>query len=98
MKRRKTVHARFPRGPAGAVCGVHHATTTDDPAKVTCQTCAAYVQRHRGLFTPALPACRVCGCTDADCSGCIARTGAPCSWVERDLCSACVGGQEPRAA
>ena len=33
--------------------------------------------------------CRVCGCTDADCSPCIARTGAPCWWVAADLCSAC---------
>jgi hypothetical protein len=33
--------------------------------------------------------CRACGCTDDDCSGCIARTGWPCSWVEPDLCSAC---------
>jgi hypothetical protein len=35
--------------------------------------------------------CRVCGCTDDDCSECIERTGEPCSWVEPDLCSACVG-------
>jgi hypothetical protein len=34
--------------------------------------------------------CRVCGCTEFDCSGCIEKTGAPCSWVEVDLCSACV--------
>lgn len=34
--------------------------------------------------------CRVCGCTDADCSGCIDRTGEPCHWVAADLCSACV--------
>jgi hypothetical protein len=34
--------------------------------------------------------CRVCGCTDWDCSQCIKTTGAPCSWVEPDLCSACV--------
>ena len=34
-------------------------------------------------------ACRQCGCTDIDCSGCIKRTGEPCHWVERDLCSAC---------
>lgn len=34
-------------------------------------------------------ACRVCGCTDWDCTLCIARTGSPCSWVEADLCSAC---------
>lgn len=33
--------------------------------------------------------CRTCGCTEADCSQCIAKTGQPCSWVERDLCSAC---------
>lgn len=36
-------------------------------------------------------ACRVCGCTEDDCSGCIEKTGEPCSWVEADLCSACVG-------
>lgn len=36
-------------------------------------------------------ACRVCGCTDDDCSECIERTGAPCSWAEAGLCSACVG-------
>lgn len=35
-------------------------------------------------------ACRQCGCTDDNCRACIARTGRPCSWVERDLCSACV--------
>lgn len=33
--------------------------------------------------------CRLCGCTDDDCSGCIERTGHPCHWVETDLCSAC---------
>jgi hypothetical protein len=33
--------------------------------------------------------CRVCGCTDDDCSGCIERTGVPCHWVKEDLCSAC---------
>ena len=33
--------------------------------------------------------CRVCGCTDDDCSGCIERTGQPCYWAEPDLCSAC---------
>jgi hypothetical protein len=33
--------------------------------------------------------CRVCGCTDLDCSGCIERTGRPCSWVSLNLCSAC---------
>jgi activating signal cointegrator 1 len=33
--------------------------------------------------------CRLCGCTDTNCAGCIERTGVPCSWVESDLCSAC---------
>lgn len=33
--------------------------------------------------------CRNCGCTDMDCSGCIEKTGQPCTWVEQDLCSAC---------
>jgi hypothetical protein len=40
--------------------------------------------------------CRVCGCTDDDCSQCIERTGQPCAWVEpwregvTNLCTACV--------
>lgn len=39
--------------------------------------------------SPAVATCRVCGCTDADCSQCIKKTGIPCHWVEPDLCSAC---------
>ena len=38
---------------------------------------------------PVAGTCRACGCTDADCSDCIRLTGAPCSWAEPDLCSAC---------
>ena len=38
--------------------------------------------------------CRVCGCTDNDCTQCVERTGHPCRWVEEDLCSACVGREE----
>lgn len=34
--------------------------------------------------------CRVCGCTEDDCSQCIEKTGTVCRWVEDDLCSACV--------
>jgi len=34
--------------------------------------------------------CRVCGCTENDCSQCIEKTGQPCHWVAKDLCSACV--------
>lgn len=38
----------------------------------------------------AVRTCRVCGCTDNDCSQCIDKTDAPCHWVEEDLCNACV--------
>jgi hypothetical protein len=36
--------------------------------------------------------CRVCHCTDANCRGCIALTGSPCSWSDEDatVCTACV--------
>ncbi|HRH68856.1 MAG TPA: hypothetical protein PLB89_05045 [Flavobacteriales bacterium] len=44
-----------------------------------------------GGLTPAPPqVCRVCGCTEDNCSGCVERTGRACWWVEEDLCSACV--------
>lgn len=33
--------------------------------------------------------CRVCGCTDDDCSQCIEATGHFCYWIEEDLCSRC---------
>lgn len=37
--------------------------------------------------------CRVCGCTDEDCSACIELTGEACHWLgeDEDLCSACAG-------
>jgi len=34
--------------------------------------------------------CRICACTDDNCSMCIKLTGQPCHWVEENLCSACV--------
>lgn len=46
------------------------------------------VQRLREKLS--VRTCRRCGCTDADCRQCIAKTGSPCFWVEADLCSACV--------
>ena len=51
----------------------------------------AAMAKARGI-KPVLPkpqVCRVCGCTEADCRQCIAKTGEPCHWVEPDLCSAC---------
>lgn len=41
------------------------------------------------LLEEVVRRCRMCRCTDADCSGCIERTGQPCWWVGEDLCSAC---------
>ena len=38
-----------------------------------------------------MQSCRVCGCTDFDCSKCIEKTGEPCYWVDANLCSACEG-------
>lgn len=34
--------------------------------------------------------CRVCGCTDDDCTECVKAQGYPCAWVADDLCSRCV--------
>lgn len=56
----------------------------------------AAVRLMRGDDEPA--ACRECGCTEDDSSGCIELTGAPCSWVEPDLCSACFSKTKPLPA
>lgn len=40
--------------------------------------------------------CRVCGCTQDDCSQCIEKTGDSCQWVKFDLCSACVTPRKGR--
>ena len=54
-------------------------------------------KRHRAMnhlkpedLKPGIKKCRECGCTNADCSQCIEKTGTPCYWVEPDLCSACI--------
>lgn len=51
------------------------------------------IYKRRSRMAPAkkvkVRRCRECACTDADCRGCIERTGKPCHWVEPDLCSAC---------
>lgn len=39
--------------------------------------------------TEPVRSCRYCGCTEADCRGCIERTGRPCHWTGPDMCSAC---------
>lgn len=35
--------------------------------------------------------CRICACTDEDCTWCMVLTGEACYWAEPDLCSACAG-------
>lgn len=42
--------------------------------------------------------CRVCRCTEADCSQCIEAQGFACHWVAEDLCSRCQAeGEAARA-
>jgi hypothetical protein len=55
------------------------------------------IRQKPALVCDTPRACRVCGCTDTDCRGCIERTGEPCYWVGRDLCSACVEPMEAAA-
>lgn len=40
-------------------------------------------------FFTQIQTCRICGCTDDDCSQCIEATGEPCHWVAENLCSRC---------
>lgn len=67
----------------------------DQPAPVSRWEIPAPPERR--VEEPAnttLRRCRVCGCTDDDCSQCIEKTGEPCHWVEADLCSACAEASE----
>lgn len=71
---------------AGRICtrGLHFMRARDE---------GTYPIRVYDVNTKAEPTvrkCRVCGCTDNDCKGCIEKTGKPCYWTEEDLCSACV--------
>lgn len=56
--------------------------------QIKAETFPRYYELEAELL--AVRRCRKCGCSDDDCSGCVKRTGAPCHWVEPDLCSACV--------
>lgn len=42
--------------------------------------------------------CRVCGCTQQDCSQCVEVLGHPCWWFEDDLCSRCAADLLERVA
>lgn len=72
-------------------------------ADAECFICSRMIEEEHGCKEVSINndweaerirACRVCGCTDNDCTQCVERTGHPCRWVEEDLCSACVGREE----
>lgn len=46
-------------------------------------------QTQLPLAAALLRKCKVCGCSDDNCTRCIQRTGKPCYWIAGDLCSAC---------
>jgi hypothetical protein len=59
-----------------------------------CLTCGTELEHeHADWNCGTGPVCRVCGCTDEDCSDCVERTGEPCYWVGPDLCSACAANE-----
>lgn len=60
--------------------------------QATAELVDAFRERVEDLLAGGVEGiCRVCGCTDEDCSECIERTGQPCHWVDEahTLCSAC---------
>lgn len=65
-------------------CSYKIKTLADEPPS-ECPGCG------HSFTDPEERTCRVCGCTDDDCSQCIEKTGEPCTWIEPDLCSACEG-------
>lgn len=59
-----------------------------------------YSQPYFGAFATAagrrvaasMPkACVECGCTEDDCSTCVEKSGAPCSWFNEFICTTCAG-------
>lgn len=79
------------RTPAAEAEEMGHPVELPDPElwEAAAAMIAEPIDEHDAEISDART-CRVCGCTDWDCAECIERTGTPCSWVEADLCSACV--------
>lgn len=51
MTRDRRRHARYqpsdgPATPPGAICGARHSTTTDEPRRINCKRCLAYLKAH----------------------------------------------------
>lgn len=75
VKRYEDLHGRPPKGYV----------------RITGQLRPSEAAMHRAELARRVPkSCRVCGCTDDDCRQCVEKTGHACTWVEPDLCSACV--------
>ena len=62
---------------------------TKPKSEICCEGLRRILSAPQPQLGPEPRRCRVCGCTDDECSYCIALTGEPCSWVDEDLCSAC---------
>jgi len=58
--------------------------------RITVTSAQNAVDQIRAITGEAPDSCRVCGCTEDDCSQCVEKTGEPCSWIAPGLCSACV--------
>ena len=58
-------------------------------SKEMCDQCRYKDKCEVALHPEWYRMCRVCGCTNDDCSQCIDARGHPCYWVENDLCSRC---------
>lgn len=80
------------------IAALHHAQT-ESPAiefrtrtalmLTTLEKLCAVITKLVVLPATAERSCLVCGCTEDNCRQCTRRTGKPCHWIARRLCSAC---------
>jgi hypothetical protein len=100
------VECKVPLGAQGDVTPSQYTTAqkewremTAGWPRITATSAQNAVDQIRELTSEVIEAgvCRVCGCTDDDCSQCVEKTGEPCSWVSPGLCSACVDDVDENA-
>lgn len=100
------VECKVPLGARGDVTPSQYTTAqkewrenTEGWPRITATSAQNAVDQIRELTSEVTEAgaCRVCGCTDDDCSQCVEKTGEPCSWVSPGLCSACVDDVDEHA-